>query len=104
MLGGDGEHERLVELVDTARSTVPAKPLTGDTVIVEDPEAPTFGLRLVGLAATAKSWNARVTVVVLPIEAVGPAVPTTVTVYVAAVVDLHDRFDVPLVTKVTFPG
>jgi len=80
MLGGDGEHERLVELVDTARSTVPAKPLTGDTVIVEEPEAPTFGLRLVGLAVTAKSWNARVTVVVLPIEAVGPAVPTTVTV------------------------
>ena len=55
MLSGDGEHERLVELVDTARSTVPAKPHSGDTVMVEVPATPTLVDTVVGLAEIEKS-------------------------------------------------
>ena len=43
---------RLVELVVTARVTVPAKPFTGATVIVELAVAPALTFRLVGLAVT----------------------------------------------------
>jgi len=46
---------RLVEFVATARVTVPVKPLTAVTVIVEVLVAPAFSLTLVGLAAIAKS-------------------------------------------------
>jgi hypothetical protein len=47
--------ERLVELVVTARATVPEKPLTGATVMVEVPATPVFTLTPVVLAVTAKS-------------------------------------------------
>jgi hypothetical protein len=52
-------HDRLVELVVTARPTVPAKPLTGATVIVEVPATPVFTVTLVGLAVKVKfcTWN-----------------------------------------------
>jgi hypothetical protein len=52
-------HERLVELVITARVTVPPKPFTfrGATVIVEVPATFTFTLTLVGLAVVVKSWK-----------------------------------------------
>lgn len=46
---------RLVELVVTARVTVPVKPLSELTVIVEEAEAPAFTLTLVGLVAIEKS-------------------------------------------------
>jgi len=46
---------RLVELVVTARVTVPVKPLTAVTVIVEVLAAPAFTSTLVGLAAIEKS-------------------------------------------------
>lgn len=46
---------RLVELVVTANVTVPVKPLTGATVIVEVPTIPAFVVTLVGLADTVKS-------------------------------------------------
>ena len=46
---------RLVELVVTARLTVPENPLTGATVIMEVPATPTLTLTLVGLAAIVKS-------------------------------------------------
>jgi len=55
-------HDRLVELVVTARVTVPVNPLTGATVIVEVPAALTFTLTLVELAVTVKSWTWYVTV------------------------------------------
>ena len=46
---------RLVELVVTARVTVPEKPFTGATVIVEVPVTPEFTVTLVVLAVTVKS-------------------------------------------------
>ena len=51
----DNVHDRLVELVVTARVTVPAKPFTGATVIVEVPVTPAFTVTLVVLAVTVKS-------------------------------------------------
>jgi len=45
-------HDRLVELAVTARVTVPAKPFTGATVIVEVPATPVLSLTLIGLAVT----------------------------------------------------
>jgi hypothetical protein len=57
-------HDRLVELVVTARPTVPANPLTGATVIVEVPATPVFTVTLVGLAVKVKfcTWNTTVAV------------------------------------------
>ena len=46
---------KLVELVVTARVTVPVKPLSEPMVIVEVAEAPAFTLTPVGLAAIEKS-------------------------------------------------
>jgi len=43
---------RFVEFVVTARVTVPAKPLSGATVIVEVAVAPALTFTLVGLAVT----------------------------------------------------
>jgi hypothetical protein len=48
-------HTRPVEFVVTARTTVPANPLTGATVIVELPAEPAFTVRIVGLAVNVKS-------------------------------------------------
>ena len=42
--------------------TVPVKPWTEPTVIVEVPEAPASTVTLVGLAVTVKSWTVKVTV------------------------------------------
>jgi hypothetical protein len=56
--GIEGEvrvQDRFVELVVTARVTVPAKPFRGATVIVEGPATPAFTVRLVALAVTVKS-------------------------------------------------
>lgn len=48
-------HDRFVELVVTARVTVPANPLTGATVIVEASATPALTVTLVVLAVTVKS-------------------------------------------------
>ena len=48
-------HDRLVEFVVTARTTVPVKPLTGATVIVEVPATAALTVTLVVLAVTVKS-------------------------------------------------
>jgi len=50
----DRVHDRLVEFVVTARVTVPVKPLTGATVMVEVPATPAFTVTLVGLAVMVK--------------------------------------------------
>ena len=55
ILVNDSVQDRLVELVVTARVTVPVKPLTGATVIVEVPATPAFMVTLVALAVTVKS-------------------------------------------------
>ena len=47
-----------------ARATVPVKPLTGATVIVELAAAPARTVTLVGLAVTVKSLTVTVTVAV----------------------------------------
>ena len=46
---------RLVELVVTARVTVPLNPLSEATVIVDVPATPVLTVALVGLAVTVKS-------------------------------------------------
>ena len=51
----DKLHVRFVELVKTARLTVPENPFCGATVIVDGPVAPEFSLRLDGLADIVKS-------------------------------------------------
>jgi hypothetical protein len=48
---------RLVEFVVTASVTVPVKPFTGATVIVELAVTPALTVTLVGLAVTVKSWT-----------------------------------------------
>jgi hypothetical protein len=57
MLVEDKVHDRLVEFVVTARPTVPAKPFTGATVIVEVALTPALAVTLLGLAAIVKSWT-----------------------------------------------
>jgi hypothetical protein len=47
--------DRFVELVVTARVTVPVKPFRGPTVIVEVPATPALKVTLVVLAVTVKS-------------------------------------------------
>ena len=49
---------------DDVNATVPAKPLSGATVIVDVAAAFARALALVGLAATVKSWMVTVTVAV----------------------------------------
>ena len=51
---GDNIQDREAGLVKTARVTVPVKPFSEVTVIVEVPVAPTLTLTLVRLAATVK--------------------------------------------------
>jgi hypothetical protein len=58
----DRMQDRFVELVVTPRVTVPTKPLTGATVIVEVPATPVLTVTLEALAVTVKSWTWNVTV------------------------------------------
>lgn len=57
MLVGERVQVRPVEGETIAvRDTVPVKPLKPETVIVETPTDPDETLRVVGFAATVKSW------------------------------------------------
>jgi hypothetical protein len=78
---------------DTAEvsATVPVKPLTGATVIVDAAAELTVVVTLVGLAVTVKSVTVMVTVAVWDSE---PLVPVTVTVNVVAVADEQERVEV----------
>ncbi len=58
------------------RATVPVKPFTGATVIIEAPEAPAMTVTLVGLAVTVKSWTVTVTVAVRERPALAPVTVT----------------------------
>jgi len=49
------EQARLVELVAIARLTIPAKPLSGETVMVEMPAMPVFTVTLVMLVDMTRS-------------------------------------------------
>ncbi len=77
MLVGDRVHVRPAGETEDVRATVPVKPFTGATVIVEVALAPTTGVTLVGLAATVKSWTMKVTGADAELA---PLVPVTVTV------------------------
>jgi len=70
-------HVRPAGETDDVNATVPVKPLTGATVMVEVAAVPTLTLAVVGLAATVKSVTITVTVAVWDIV---PLVPVTVTV------------------------
>jgi hypothetical protein len=48
--------------IEDVNATVPMKPFTGATVIVEAPAIPAFTVRVVGAAAMVKSWTLVVTV------------------------------------------
>ncbi len=43
--------------IEDVRPTIPVKPFTGATVIVEAPATPALTVRLVGAEATVKSWT-----------------------------------------------
>ena len=82
-------------------ATVPVKPFTGVTVIVEVAVAPARAVTLVGLATTVKSRM--LTVTVAERDRV-PLVPVTVTVNVVAVVPVHDRVEVWAAPRTTLVG
>ena len=73
--GDDRVQTRFVELVVTARVTVPVKPFRAATVTVEVPAIPTLGDTVAGLAATVKSCTWYVTVAECDND---PLVPVTV--------------------------
>jgi hypothetical protein len=76
------------------RATVPVKPLTGATVIVDVAAVPAVVVTEVGLAETVKSVTMNVTIAVAELA---PLVAVTVTVNVVATVAEHDRTVDPLV-------
>jgi hypothetical protein len=43
--------------IEEDRATVPVKPFRGATLIVDGPATPALTVRLVGAAATVKSWT-----------------------------------------------
>jgi hypothetical protein len=53
---GESVQTRFVEFVVTERVTVPLKPFTGATVMVELPMPLEFTVTVVGLAVMVKSW------------------------------------------------
>jgi len=77
MLDGVRVHVRPAGDTELVRATVPVKPLTGATVMVEVAAVPTVVVTDVGLAVTVKSLTVTVTVAVRVRE---PLVPVTVTV------------------------
>jgi hypothetical protein len=64
MLVGDRVHVRPAGETEDVRATVPVKPLTGATVIVEVAAVPAGVVTAVGLAVTVKSVTVYVTVAV----------------------------------------
>jgi hypothetical protein len=88
----DRVHERLVELAATARLTVPVKPSTGATVIVDVPATPTFMVALVGTAIIVNPLTSYVTVTVWDRL---PLVPVTPTWKIPVEENLHDRVALP---------
>jgi hypothetical protein len=76
------EQTRTVEFVVVARLTVPVKPLSGATVIVEFPSTSELTVELVGLAVIVKSGDpGTLTVMVTVVDCLAdPLVPVSVTV------------------------
>ena len=103
-LVGDNVHVRPAGVdAETVKETVPVRPLTAVTVMVEVPDAPMriwLGLTVPALMVKSTTTNVIAAVVCDSV----PSVPVTVTVYVAAVPDVHESVevcgDVPKVTLV----
>ncbi len=93
--------EQPVGAAEAVNETIPVKPFTAVTVMVEVPEEPAEKLIEVGLAVTVKSVTVTETVAVLDRV---PPVPVTVTVKVAALEQLTVRVDIPEVPRVTLVG
>jgi hypothetical protein len=85
-------HDRFVELMVTARVTVPANPLRGATVIVEAPATPVLTVTSVVLAVTVKSWTWYVT---LAARDRALLVPVTVARSLPAMDAEQDRVELP---------
>src|SRR5256884_9419000 len=94
MLDGVSVHARPAGDTALVRVTVPVKPLTGATVMVDVTATPTFTLTLVGLAVTVKSGMATLNVTAVMWDS-APLVPVTVTTKLPLVVAVHDRVNVP---------
>jgi len=77
MLVGDRVQVRPAGETELVSATVPVKPFTGATVMVDVAVAPATMVALVGLAVTVKSFTVTVTVTEWDRE---PLVPVTVTV------------------------
>ena len=77
MLVGDRVQVRPAGETELVSATVPVKPFTGATVMVDVAVAPATTVALVGLAVTVKSFTVTVTVTEWDRE---PLVPVTVTV------------------------
>jgi len=76
MLEGVRVQVRPAGETDEVRANVPVNPFTGATVMVDDPETPTFTVTAVGAAVTEKSVTATLTAAEWDSE---PLVPVTVT-------------------------
>src|SRR6266516_5343550 len=94
MLDGVSVHVRPAGATVLVRVTVPVKPLTGATVMVEVAATPTFTLALVGLAVTVKSGTATLNITVVLWDS-APFVPVTVTTKLPLVVAVHESVEVP---------
>ncbi len=92
MLAGLSEHASPSGTM-SVRETVPVKPFTAATVIVELASLPAKTVALVGLAVTMKSWTVNV---IGPAEWDSPVlVPVTKTWKVPVVVNVHDSVLMP---------
>jgi len=94
-LVGVSEQVRPVGEADEVNVTVPVKPLTGVTVIVEVPAAPALTVTLVGLAVTVKLVPVTLNVTVA-VRDRPEFVPVTITVNVPPDVKVHERVEVPV--------
>ena len=84
--------EMVHEVLLVVRATIPAKPFSPVTVIVEVPAAPTLTVTAVGDAVIVKSWTTKVTVTEWDRL---PLVPVTPTWTVPAAAKVHDRAALP---------
>ncbi len=100
-LVGLGLAEQPVGAPVVVNETIPVKPFTPVTVMVEVPEEPADKLIEVGLAVTVKSVTVTETVAVLDLV---PLVPVTVTVKVAALEQLTVSVEMPDVPRLTLVG
>jgi hypothetical protein len=80
MLVGLRVHVRPAGETDELKDTVPVKPLTGATVIVDVAVPPARAVTLVGLAVTVKSCGLVTVTVTGAVRTSVPLVPVTVTV------------------------